>query len=150
MEWVESNPIPWTPYGLFIGWQPSQFFIPYPLWIPWNSPYGFHGRIHIKFHGKTTNCVVKNSANSKNRTVDSTTRHMHGRRCDLTDEPYDCYKITYCPLLIMLWVGHAQSERWQMPMLDLGAINIHNVLSQPPRSSKQLPQQHQQHGAIRR
>ena len=41
-------------------------FIYYSIWIPWNSPYGLHGRIHIKFCGKTTNCVVKNSVNNKN------------------------------------------------------------------------------------
>ena len=104
------------------------------MWIPWNFqwiyivnsctiPYGFHVRIHIKFHGKTTNCVVKNSVNIKNRTVDSTTHHVHGRKCALTAEPYNCYKTTHCPSLIVLWVGHAQSERRQMPMLDLGAIN---------------------------
>jgi len=57
MEWVDSNPIPWNPYGLFFGWQPSHFFIPYPLWIPWTGPYGFHGisnefelQIHVLFH----------------------------------------------------------------------------------------------------
>ena len=79
--------------------------------------------IHIKFGGKTTTCVVKNSVNIKNRTVDSTTRHVHGQRCVLTAEPYDCYKSTHCPLLIVLWVGHTQSERRQTLMLDLGAIN---------------------------
>ena len=129
MEWVESNAIPWTPYGLFFGWQPSHFFIPHPLWspygfhmewpipwtfhvlvhvdsmefpmnlhckfmyysiwIPWNSPYGFQGRIHIKFHGKPTNGVVKNSVNIKNRTSDSTTHHVHGQKCVCTAEPYD-------------------------------------------------------------
>ena len=30
------QPIPWTPCGQFFAWQPSHFFIPYPLW----SPYG--------------------------------------------------------------------------------------------------------------
>ena len=79
--------------------------------------------IHIKFCGKTTNCVVKNSANIKNRTVNSTTRHVCRQRCILTAEPYDYYKSTHCPLLIMLWVGHAQSKHQQTPMLDLGAIN---------------------------
>ena len=98
-------------------------FMYYSIRIPWNSPYGFHGRIHMKFCGKTTNCVVKNSVNIKNRTVDSTTRHVHGRRCVLTAEPYDCCKSPHCPLLIVLWVGHAQSERRQTLMLDLGAIN---------------------------
>ena len=48
---------------------------------------------------------------------------MHGRKCILTAEPYDCYKITHSPLLIVLWVGHAQSKCRQTPMLDLGAIN---------------------------
>ena len=112
------------------------------MWIPWNFqwiyivnsctiPYGFHvlvhmdsmEEIHMKFHGKTTNCVVKNSVNIKNRTIDSTMHHVHGRRCVLTAEPYDCFKSTHCPLLIVLWVGHAQSKHRQMPMLDLGTIN---------------------------
>ena len=79
--------------------------------------------MHIKFRGKTTNCVVKNSANIENRTVDFTTHHVHGQKCALTAEPYNCYKIPHCPLLIVLWVDGAQSERWQTPMLDLGAIN---------------------------
>ena len=48
---------------------------------------------------------------------------MRGRRCVLTAEPYDRYMTPHCPLLIMLWVGHAQSERRQTLMLDLGAIN---------------------------
>ena len=79
--------------------------------------------IHMKFRGKTTNCVVKNSVNTKNQTVNSTTRHVHGRKYALTAEPYDCYKTPHCPLLIVLWVDGAQSERRQTPMLDLGAIN---------------------------
>ena len=41
-------------------------FMYYSIWIPWNSPYGFHWRIHIKFHGKTI----------KNWTVNSTTHHV--------------------------------------------------------------------------
>ena len=53
MEWMESNPIPWTPYGLFFGWQPSHFFIPYPLWSPygihmeWTIPWTFHVLVHV-------------------------------------------------------------------------------------------------------
>ena len=38
----------------------------YSIWIPWNSPYGFHGRIHIKFRGRTINYIVKNSVINKN------------------------------------------------------------------------------------
>ena len=53
MEWVDSNPIPWNGHGLFFGWQPSHFFIPYPLWNPygmsmeWCIPYGLHGLFHV-------------------------------------------------------------------------------------------------------
>ena len=53
MEWVDSNPIPWTPYG---SASPCGFLVDsmeYPInlhcksmycsmWIPWNSPYGIH------------------------------------------------------------------------------------------------------------
>ena len=122
-------PIPWTFHALVhvdsmeIPMNLHCKFMYYSIRIPWNTPYGFHGRIHIKFRGKMTNCVVKNSVNIKNQTVNSTTRHVHGRKCILTAEPYDCYKITHSPLLIVLWVGHAQSECWQTPMLDLGTIN---------------------------
>ena len=53
MEWMESNPIPWTPYGLFFGWQPSHSFISYPLWSPygihmeWTIPWTFHVLVHV-------------------------------------------------------------------------------------------------------
>ena len=125
VEWT----IPWT-FHVLVHVDSMEFpmnlhckFMYYSIWIPWNSPYGFHGRIHIKFCEKTTNCVVKNSVNIKNRTVDSTTCHVHGRQCTLTAEPYNCYKTPHCPLLIVLWVDGTQSECWQTPMLDLGAIN---------------------------
>ena len=151
MEWVDSNPIPWTAYGLFFGWQPSHFFIPYPPWSPWNGPfhghsmfqsmwipwnfqwiytenlctipYGFHGRIHIKFRGRTINCIVKNSVTNKNWTLNFMTRHVRKQGSALTVEPCKCYRTIHYPPLIVLWVGHAQSERRQTPMLDLGAIN---------------------------
>ena len=94
MEWVDSNPIPWTPYGLSFGWQPSHFFIPCRLWSPygihmeWTIPWTFHVLVHMDsmwipwnfqwiyrensctipygIHGKTINCVVKNSVKNKN------------------------------------------------------------------------------------
>ena len=49
---MDPNPIPWSPYRLFFGWQPIHF-IPYPLWklhgvvnsmvIPCTVPCEFHG-----------------------------------------------------------------------------------------------------------
>jgi hypothetical protein len=60
MEWVDSNPIPWTPYGLFFGWQPSHFFIPHPLW----NPYGIHmecpwnGASDAAFFFRLVSCFV--------------------------------------------------------------------------------------------
>ena len=64
--------IPWT-FHVLVHVDSMEFpmnlhckFMYYSIWIPWNSPYGFHRRIHIKFRGKTTNCVVKKSVNIKN------------------------------------------------------------------------------------
>ena len=72
MEWVDSNPIPWTAYGRFFGWQPSHFFIPYPPWSPygihmeWTIPWTFHGHsmfwsmwIPCGFHGISNEFTLK-------------------------------------------------------------------------------------------
>ena len=81
-------------------------------------PFRFHGvsneftlQIHVLFHKdsmeestveKHIKCVVKNSANIKNQTLHSTMCHVHKQENVLTAEPYDCYKTTNCPQLIML------------------------------------------------
>jgi hypothetical protein len=33
-------------HGLFFGWQPSNFFIPYPLWNPYECPW--NGSFHME------------------------------------------------------------------------------------------------------
>jgi hypothetical protein len=53
MDSILNGWIPSPFHGLFFGWQPSNFFIPYPLWNPygmsmeWFIPYGFHGLVHV-------------------------------------------------------------------------------------------------------
>ena len=108
------------------------------MWIPWNFqwiyiansctiPYGFHGRVHIKFCGKSIKWVVKKSINIKNWTLSSATHHMHVKEGILTAEAYDCCRIVNCPLLIVLRACHAQSKCWQILMLDLDAINTQQL-----------------------
>ena len=61
---------------------------------------------------KHIQCIVKSSANIQNQALHSTRCHKPKWDTVLTAEPYDCYKTTNCPHLIMLWAGHAQSEHW--------------------------------------
>ena len=112
-------------------------------------PINFTLQIHVLFHmdsmeqstvDKYIKYIVKNSANIKNQTLHSTRYHEHKWENVLTAEPYDCYRTTHCPHLIMLWAGHAQSECWQM--LSLGAINNPQSYFSTTTTISQQCQQH--------
>ena len=44
MAWVDSNPIPWTPYDYFFPGNPAifSFHTHYEVHIEWTIPYTFH------------------------------------------------------------------------------------------------------------
>ena len=120
---MDSNPIPWTPYGLFFGWQPSHFFIPYPLWSPYGmdhsmdipcpGPCGFHGisneftlQIHVLFHmdsmEESTSNSVENPLNGLSKIV-TTSRIEHSALQHIT-----CMrKRAFIPLSHLTVVGYS-------------------------------------------
>ena len=150
MDSIWNGWIPWIPYGLFFGWQPSHFSIPYPLWIhvdsmefpmnlhcksmyysiwiPWNSPHGIPWK-------DTNQCIVKNSVNIKNQTLDFATHHVHKQASNLTTTLYDRWYLINHPHLMLLWARDAQIKHRQTPMLDLDAINNQQHSSSPPPPS---------------
>ena len=76
MEWG------WNGHGLINSiWIPHGFhripygMLAYPPWIPWNSPYGFHGN-SAGIPEKQPYLITKNSDNIKNWTPASTEYHM--------------------------------------------------------------------------
>ena len=90
MEWVDSIIHSMDSIWNTFRWVLSYFFIPSPPWIPhgmdmeWYIPHGFHGLFqvdsiarHIEIPWENIiKCVIKNSNNIENRTLDSAKSHV--------------------------------------------------------------------------
>ena len=116
-NWLVQCPVHWTPTGL-----QATFQSPVPVQLT-ESQVKVHWSLVESTGPDTIPCIVENINTIKYQTLTSTTHHMDEGMNNITASPSRHYKIIHQPHLILLWLGHAQIDCWQMPMLDLDVVN---------------------------